>query len=218
MRIDIAAGQTSLPIPPVRDAWTLVWLDVRQVEITDRRRPGQCPCQLVEVTALLAPGEVLLVVLARRPALYQNKVITVIKVSRNFYTLAAILISGVGQDGTKGLYQLQAGALLRSHFQDDDAGHSHPFSRQFLRFQSYGDELPPYRGAPQWNLIASRRSSATQSRAGRRWPALPIGVERLVQLLVQLRDAPSDFSALDRRCGANNRQSPVLGLVSRVPL
>jgi hypothetical protein len=109
------SGRTNVLADSARcDAWTLAWLDVRQVEITDRRRPGQCPCQLVEVTALLAPGEVLLVVLARRPALYQNKVITVIKVSRNFYTLAAILISGVGQDGTKGLYQLQAGAPSQS--------------------------------------------------------------------------------------------------------
>jgi hypothetical protein len=77
-------------------------LGVRQVEISDRRRPGQCPCQLVEVTALLAPGEVVLVVLARRPVLYENKVITVIKVSRNFYTAAAVLISGVGQESTEG--------------------------------------------------------------------------------------------------------------------
>ena len=42
---------------------------------------------------------------------------------------------------------------------------------------------------------------------GRRWPALPVGVERFVQQLVQCATPHPTLAPLDGHCRVNNRQS-----------
>ena len=74
-------------------------LRARQVEIADRRWPGQRPRQLVEIATLLPPSEVVLVVFARWPALHQDEVIGVVEVGRDFHTWQPSLLRVSGSKG-----------------------------------------------------------------------------------------------------------------------